>query len=37
VEASIGGEVLWGVGTDPSVTAASLRAVLSAVSRSRGR
>jgi 2-isopropylmalate synthase len=33
VEASVGDQVLWGVGTDPSVTVASLRAVLSAVAR----
>jgi len=35
VEAAVDGRVLWGVGIDPNITAASLRAVLSAVARSR--
>jgi len=33
VELAVDGRVLWGVGVDPSITAASLRAVLSAVER----
>ncbi|MBX9641553.1 MAG: 2-isopropylmalate synthase [Mycobacteriaceae bacterium] len=37
VEASIGGHAVWGVGLAPSITTASLRAVVSAVNRaSRG-
>ena len=34
VECTIGGDVLWGVGIDPSITTASLKAVVSAVNRS---
>ncbi|MCL2454555.1 MAG: 2-isopropylmalate synthase [Micrococcales bacterium] len=34
VECAIGGDVLWGVGIDPSITTASLKAVVSAVNRS---
>ena len=33
VEASIGGRTVWGVGIAPSITTASLRAVVSAVNR----
>jgi len=33
VEVAVAGRVLWGVGIDPNITAASLRAVLSAVDR----
>ena len=33
VELAVDGRVFWGVGIDPSITAASLRAVLSAVGR----
>src|SRR5271169_1421518 len=33
VEASIGGQTVWGVGIAPSITTASLRAVVSAVNR----
>lgn len=33
VECVVGGEVLWGVGLDPNIVTASLRAVLSAVNR----
>jgi 2-isopropylmalate synthase len=33
VECSIGDEVLWGVGIDPSITTASLKAIISAVNR----
>lgn len=33
VEASINGQTVWGVGTAPSLTTASLRAVVSAVNR----
>jgi 2-isopropylmalate synthase len=37
VEASVSGKVFWGVGIAPSITVASLRAVVSAVNRaSRG-
>jgi len=35
VECEIGGQVLWGVGVDTNTVSASLRAVLSAVNRSR--
>jgi 2-isopropylmalate synthase len=35
VECEIGGQVLWGVGVDTNTVTASLRAVLSAVNRSR--
>ena len=33
VECAIGGQVLWGVGVDPNIVTASLRAVVSAVNR----
>jgi len=33
VECAVGGEVLWGVGIDPSITTASLKAIISAVNR----
>ncbi len=33
VECQIGEEILWGVGIDPSITTATLRAVISAVNR----
>jgi len=33
VECQIGDEILWGVGVDPSITTATLRAVISAVNR----
>ena len=33
LECAVGGRVLWGVGVDPSITTASLRAVVSAVNR----
>ncbi|MGH3970268.1 MAG: alpha-isopropylmalate synthase regulatory domain-containing protein, partial [Mycobacterium sp.] len=33
VEASVGGRTVWGVGIAPSITTASLRAVVSAVNR----
>lgn len=33
VECVIGGQVLWGVGIDPNIVTASLRAVVSAVNR----
>lgn len=33
VECVVGGEVLWGVGLDPNIVTASLRAVVSAVNR----
>jgi len=33
VECQIGDEILWGVGIDPSITTATLRAVVSAVNR----
>ena len=37
VEASVAGRTVWGVGIAPSITTASLRAVVSAVNRaSRG-
>jgi 2-isopropylmalate synthase len=34
VECAIGGDVYWGVGIDPNIVTASLRAVVSAVNRS---
>jgi 2-isopropylmalate synthase len=34
VECAIGGDVYWGVGIDPNILTASLRAVVSAVNRS---
>ncbi|MCB2413306.1 2-isopropylmalate synthase [Demequina sp. TTPB684] len=33
VECQIGEEILWGVGVDPSITTASLKAIISAVNR----
>ena len=33
VECVVGGEILWGVGLDPNIVTASLRAVVSAVNR----
>ncbi len=33
LECAIGGQVVWGVGIDPSITTASLKAVMSAVNR----
>ncbi|HEU0214359.1 MAG TPA: 2-isopropylmalate synthase [Jiangellaceae bacterium] len=36
VECAIGGDVYWGVGIDPNILTASLRAVVSAVNRSSG-
>ena len=33
VECQIGDDVFWGVGIDPSITTATLRAVISAVNR----
>ncbi|MBN2177212.1 MAG: 2-isopropylmalate synthase [Demequinaceae bacterium] len=33
VECQIGDEILWGVGIDPSITTATLRAVISAINR----
>ncbi|MGO1316954.1 MAG: 2-isopropylmalate synthase [Cellulomonadaceae bacterium] len=33
VECEVDGEVLWGVGIDPSITTASLKAIISAVNR----
>jgi 2-isopropylmalate synthase len=35
VEASVGGQVLWGVGIDTNTATASMRAIVSAVNRSR--
>jgi 2-isopropylmalate synthase len=35
VECEIGGQVCWGVGIDTNTVTASMRAVLSAVNRSR--
>jgi 2-isopropylmalate synthase len=37
VECEVGGRTLWGVGIDTNTVTASLRAVLSAVNRARGR
>jgi 2-isopropylmalate synthase len=34
VECAIGERVLWGVGIDPSIVTASLKAIVSAVNRS---
>ena len=36
VECSIGGDIYWGVGIDPNIVTASLRAVVSAVNRAAG-
>jgi 2-isopropylmalate synthase len=33
VECAVGGDILWGVGIDPSITTASLKAIVSAVNR----
>ncbi|WP_454295203.1 2-isopropylmalate synthase [Salana multivorans] len=33
IEAEVGGQVLWGVGIDPSITTASFKAIVSAVNR----
>jgi 2-isopropylmalate synthase len=33
VECQVGDEIYWGVGIDPSITTATLRAVISAVNR----
>jgi 2-isopropylmalate synthase len=33
VECAVAGAVLWGVGIDPSITTASLKAIMSAVNR----
>ncbi|WP_159625494.1 MULTISPECIES: 2-isopropylmalate synthase [Actinomyces] len=33
VECEVGGQVLWGVGLDPSITTASFKAIISAVNR----
>jgi 2-isopropylmalate synthase len=33
VECQIGEEILWGVGIDPSITTATLKAIISAVNR----
>jgi 2-isopropylmalate synthase len=35
VECEVDGQVLWGVGIDPSITTASLKAIVSAVNRSQ--
>ena len=37
VETQIGDQVLWGVGIDPSITRATLRAIISAVNRAERR
>jgi 2-isopropylmalate synthase len=37
VECAMGDRVLWGVGTDPNIVRASLKAVVSAVNRALGR
>jgi 2-isopropylmalate synthase len=37
VECEVGGRILWGVGIDTNTVTASLRAVLSAANRARGR
>ncbi|NDL56750.1 2-isopropylmalate synthase [Phytoactinopolyspora sp. XMNu-373] len=36
VECSVAGEVLWGVGIDPNIVTASLKAIVSAANRSTG-
>jgi len=33
LECAVGGQILWGVGIDPSIVTASLKAVVSAVNR----
>ena len=35
VECEVDGEVLWGAGIDPSITTASLKAIISAVNRAK--
>jgi 2-isopropylmalate synthase len=35
VECAVGDRVLWGVGIDPNIVSASLRAVVSAVNRAQ--
>jgi 2-isopropylmalate synthase len=35
VECAVGERVLWGVGIDPNIVSASLRAVVSAVNRAQ--
>ncbi|HEX6243544.1 MAG TPA: alpha-isopropylmalate synthase regulatory domain-containing protein [Polyangiales bacterium] len=35
VECEVDGEVLWGAGMDPSITTASLKAIISAVNRAK--
>jgi 2-isopropylmalate synthase len=37
VECEVGGQVCWGVGIDTNTVTASMRAVLSAVNRTRRR
>ena len=37
LECAVGDRVLWGVGVDPNIIRASLKAVVSAVNRSIGR
>jgi 2-isopropylmalate synthase len=37
VECAVGERVLWGVGVDPNIVRASLKAVVSAVNRAVGR
>ena len=37
VECAVGDQILWGVGLDPNIVTASLKAVISAVNRVRGR
>ncbi|MCK0117481.1 2-isopropylmalate synthase [Isoptericola sp. CG 20/1183] len=37
VECAVGDDVLWGVGVDPSITTASLKAIISAVNRAERR
>ncbi len=34
VECAVGGQVVWGVGLDPNIVTASLKAVISAINRS---
>ena len=33
LECAVNGQVLWGVGIDPSITTSSLKAIVSAVNR----
>jgi 2-isopropylmalate synthase len=37
VECAVGERVLWGVGVDPNIVRASLKAIVSAVNRALGR